>query len=340
MGRAGRKRGRAEAGGGGQGTAAGGSAAPEPAAGPGPGAGPGSGAGSGSGSDSGFGSGSESGFGSGSESGSRGSEGAGGGELVDAAFDFKGPEEADFHGVKAVLQGYLDGKPFDCSGLVDTVLKVGLGGLGCVIKVEGETIWESCLGVLSLLDTRALAGERCVREIGSWLQARADSAGLGAELRAAWGAEGVGLVVCERVLNLPLELAHPLQASLQNDLKQVGAKTSKFLVLSRVFVDKSKKGGGADGGGAGGGGGGKKKKRGAAVGGASGAGDLEFVRPEDEFFLARAKWSFRFPCAGKSLAGHTDLLPHRLAMLVDARGLQLALADLQAKYPPYWDAQQ
>ena len=83
----------------------------------------------------------------------------------------------------------------------------------------------------------------------------------------------------------------------------------------------------------------KKRKAGAAGKGAAEAGDLEFVRPEDEFFLAQAKWSFRFPCAGKSSAGHTDLLPHRLAMLIDARGLQLALADLQAKYPPYWDAQ-
>lgn len=274
---------------------------------------------------------SESGFssssGSESELESDGEEGAEG-DLVDAAFDFKAPEEADYHGVKAVLQSYLDGKPFDSSGLVDTALKLGLGGLGCVVKVEGETIWESCLGVLSLLDTRALASEPCVRDIGAWLQARAEAAGRGAEMRTAWGAEGVGLVVCERVLNLPLELAHPLQASLQNDLKQVGSKVSKFLMLSRVFVDKAKKAG--EGGG---GTGGKRRKKQRAE---AAAAEMEFVRPEDEFFLARAQWSFRFPCAGKSSGGQ-DLLPHRLVMFIDARGVTQALAALKAKYPPYWE---
>ena len=70
------------------------------------------------------------------------------------------------------------------------------------------------------------------------------------------------------MINLPLELAHPLQASLQNDLKQVGAKTSKFLILSRVFVDKTKKGEGADGGE----GRRKKKKRKAGAVGGGGRG--------------------------------------------------------------------
>ena len=148
-------------------------------------------------------------------------------------------------------------------------------------------------------------------------------------MRTAWGAEGVGLVVCERVLNLPLELAHPLQASLQNDLKQVASKVSKFLMLSRVFVEKAKKAGGG-----GGEAGGKRRKKQRAE---AAAAEMEFVRPEDEFFLARAQWSFRFPCAGKSSGGQ-DLLPHRLAMLIDARGVAQALAALKAKYPPYWEA--
>lgn len=42
---------------------------------------------------------------------------------VDVDFEFFDPREIDFHGLKALLQTYLDGTAFNCSELVDTVIK-------------------------------------------------------------------------------------------------------------------------------------------------------------------------------------------------------------------------
>lgn len=42
---------------------------------------------------------------------------------VDVDFEFFDPQEIDFHGLKALLQTYLDGSTFNCSELVDTVIK-------------------------------------------------------------------------------------------------------------------------------------------------------------------------------------------------------------------------
>ncbi len=59
---------------------------------------------------------------SGSEDSSSGSESEGN-EEVDVNFEFFDPQEVDFHGLKALLQTYLDGSPYNCSELVDTVIK-------------------------------------------------------------------------------------------------------------------------------------------------------------------------------------------------------------------------
>ena len=42
---------------------------------------------------------------------------------VKVDFEFFDPQEIDFHGLKALLQTYLDGDTFSCSELVDTIIK-------------------------------------------------------------------------------------------------------------------------------------------------------------------------------------------------------------------------
>ena len=42
---------------------------------------------------------------------------------VNVDFEFFDPQEVDFHGLKALLQTYLDGDTFSCSELVDTIIK-------------------------------------------------------------------------------------------------------------------------------------------------------------------------------------------------------------------------
>lgn len=57
-------------------------------------------------------------------------------ELVPAEFLFFDPKTEDFHGVKTLLQTYLDDKEWDLSGFVDLIL--GQTTVGAVVKLEKD----------------------------------------------------------------------------------------------------------------------------------------------------------------------------------------------------------
>lgn len=57
-------------------------------------------------------------------------------ELVPAEFLFFDPKPEDFHGVKTLLQTYLDDKEWDLSGFVDLIL--GQTTVGAVVKLEKD----------------------------------------------------------------------------------------------------------------------------------------------------------------------------------------------------------
>ena len=44
-------------------------------------------------------------------------------DTVEADFEFFDPAESDFHGLKALLQSYLDGEAYSCSELVDLIIQ-------------------------------------------------------------------------------------------------------------------------------------------------------------------------------------------------------------------------
>ncbi|KAJ7954258.1 Protein BCCIP-like [Quillaja saponaria] len=56
--------------------------------------------------------------------------------VVQADFAFFDPKPDDFHGVKTLLQTYLDDKQWDLSGFVDLIL--GQTTVGTVVKLEGD----------------------------------------------------------------------------------------------------------------------------------------------------------------------------------------------------------
>lgn len=56
--------------------------------------------------------------------------------MVQADFAFFDPKPDDFHGVKILLQTYLDNNQWDLSGFVDLIL--GQTTVGTVVKIEDE----------------------------------------------------------------------------------------------------------------------------------------------------------------------------------------------------------
>ena len=56
--------------------------------------------------------------------------------VVQADFAFFDPKPDDFHGVKVLLQTYIDDKHWDLSGFVDLIL--GQTKVGTVVKIDGK----------------------------------------------------------------------------------------------------------------------------------------------------------------------------------------------------------
>lgn len=56
--------------------------------------------------------------------------------IVQADFSFFDPKPDDFHGVKTLLQTYLDDEQWDLSGFVDLIL--GQTTVGTVVKIEDD----------------------------------------------------------------------------------------------------------------------------------------------------------------------------------------------------------
>lgn len=56
--------------------------------------------------------------------------------VVQADFAFFDPKPDDFHGVKGLLQTYIDNKQWDLSGFVDLIL--GQTTVGTIVKIEDD----------------------------------------------------------------------------------------------------------------------------------------------------------------------------------------------------------
>lgn len=70
-------------------------------------------------------------------------------EIVQADFAFFDPKSDDFHGVKTLLQSYLDDTEWDLSGFVDIILAQTT--VGTVIKIEDDED-EGLFAVLTALN--------------------------------------------------------------------------------------------------------------------------------------------------------------------------------------------
>eukprot|EP00884_Botryococcus_braunii_P006082 jgi/Botrbrau1/15475/Bobra.43_2s0095.2 len=167
-------------------------------------------------------------------------------EVVQTDFNFETPKEQQFHGLRSLLQNYLDGHEFDVSGLVDMILKQT--EVGTVITGQE---WSYCYAVLSMLNTSRHQASAALVEIRKFLQKHSPNDSIKSKLEKAWKGQHTGLVVSERVFNCPAQVAPPLMQLLQEELEAAASDSSipkadrrtfkiqEFLMLSRVFQDKT-----------------------------------------------------------------------------------------------------
>ncbi|XP_047974495.1 protein BCCIP homolog isoform X1 [Salvia hispanica] len=231
---------------------------------------------------------------------------------VQADFVFFDPKPSDFHGVKVLLQTYLDNLQWDLSGFVDLIL--GQPTVGTVVKIENDED-DGVYSVVSALSLERYKDNKCVLELKDFLLKVCQDTDVLGKLKSLVGehAQHVGLLVSQRVVNLPPQLLPPLYDGL---FDEVGWATEDeptkelrssfrfkfYLIISKIYKHKN-----AD------------QNRGTLKNGEE---SVIFNRPEDEIFFELSSWSFSFRLHAQQVTANEMQLknyrPMGLVMAVEA----------------------
>ncbi|KAG6650507.1 hypothetical protein CIPAW_06G048200 [Carya illinoinensis] len=121
--------------------------------------------------------------------------------VVQAEFAFFDPKLNDFHGVKTLLQTYLDTKQWDLSGFVDLIL--GQTTVGTVVKIEGDED-DGVFALVTVLNLQRYKDHKFIMDLKDFLLKAYQENDVVDKLRSIVGeqAQNVGILVSQHVVNL------------------------------------------------------------------------------------------------------------------------------------------
>lgn len=229
--------------------------------------------------------------------------------VVQADFVFFDPKHSDFHGVKVLLQTYLDNIKWDLSDFVDTIL--GQPTVGTAVKIENDED-DGVYSVVTALNLGRYKDCKCVLELKDYLLKMCRDMDVMAKLKSLVGEheQDVGLLVSQRVVNLPPQLLPPLYDALFDEVEWATEDEPTeelrrsfcfkyYLIISKIYKHKN-----ADG-------------RGAIKNGEE---TVIYIKPEDEILFELSLWSFSFPLHAQQVTVKElkDYRPMGLVMAVEA----------------------
>ncbi|KAF3022004.1 hypothetical protein G7054_g4263 [Neopestalotiopsis clavispora] len=160
-------------------------------------------------------------------------------DIVNVDFEWFNFTEIDFHGVKSLLRQLLDvdSQLFDVSGLADLIINQST--IGSTVKVDGkETDPYAMLTALNLHEHRE---KKPVADLIQYIGEKAktiESLAPLPELLAS--GKHVGLVLSERLINMPSEISPPMYNLLTEEIEAAVEdkepyEFSHYLILSKVY---------------------------------------------------------------------------------------------------------
>ncbi|KAI4165484.1 MAG: hypothetical protein LQ342_000894 [Letrouitia transgressa] len=227
-------------------------------------------------------------------------------DMVDVEFEWFDPQPAyDFHGLKTLLRQLFDSDAdsFDLSSLSDLILAQPL--LGSTVKVEGnETDPYAFLTVLSLKEHK---DKPVIQHLTNYILQLAASNPALEPLKDLLGSSSgahVGLVLTERLINIPSEVVPPMYRMLLEEIswaleeKEPYAFTHYLImsktyheIASRVDLEVNRP---------------KKKKKQKRVVGVGGEQAMFYFHPEDEVLEPHAQLFGSFDYIKQGADGHSD----------------------------------
>ncbi|XP_041985185.1 protein BCCIP homolog [Aricia agestis] len=174
-------------------------------------------------------------------------------EQVQADFEGRNPEECDFHGIKQLLRQLFLKSNVDLSALAQIIISqnyVGSVVKQCLDEVEEDDDEEDgsdgVFGITTVINLTKRKDEKCIQEIRQLLTTLANE---NADEKTkslvnkilAESSNHVGLVINERILNIPAAISVPLFSSLQNELQKAIQKNMPYTFQYLVWICKTYK---------------------------------------------------------------------------------------------------
>ncbi|KAK6087533.1 hypothetical protein SCUP234_01691 [Seiridium cupressi] len=161
-------------------------------------------------------------------------------DIVNVDFEwFNFDPEIDFHGTKSLLRQLLDvdSQLFDISGLADLILSQNT--IGSTVKVDGkETDPYAMLTALNLQEHKE---KKPLADLVKYIGEKAKATESLSQLPELLGSgKHVGLVLSERLINMPSEISPPMYNLLIDEIEAAVEdkepyEFSHYLILSKVY---------------------------------------------------------------------------------------------------------
>ncbi|RMZ82406.1 hypothetical protein DV737_g2043, partial [Chaetothyriales sp. CBS 132003] len=222
-------------------------------------------------------------------------------DTINVDFEWFDPQpEVDFHGIKALLQQLLDvdAPLFNLTDITDLILSQPL--LGSTVKVDGNQ--TDAYAFLSVLNLQEHGAKPYVAKLVQYVQAKASATPDLAPLAALLSQEtvpAVGLVLTERLINVPAEVVPPMYTMLLEEIQWALEENepygfSHYLILSKTYTEIPSKLDAEDD---------RPKKKKKAGGGSF---ETMYFHPEDEVFEKHALCAGGFDYSTHRDEGHSD----------------------------------
>lgn len=222
-------------------------------------------------------------------------------DMVNVDFEWFDPQEIDFHGLKNLLRQLfdIDAQDFELSVIADMIITQGL--LGSTVKVDGKD--SDPYAFLTVLNLQEHNDKPAIKTLTTYLQRKAKanpSLEPLANLLSQTPIPPIGLILTERLINMPSEVVPPMYTMLQEEIawaieEKEPYNFTHYLVVSKTYeeieskldMEESRPQ--------------KKKKKAAGE-----KGERFFFHPEDEVLERHALCSGSYDYTHKHDDGHSD----------------------------------
>lgn len=164
-------------------------------------------------------------------------------EIVDIDFEFFDPRESDYPTFKKLLASLFDADAelFNLSELADMIIKQPL--LGSTVKIDG--IESDPFAVLTVFNMKEHKDKEVMRQMKQYLLDKLKSsdsafhARLSKLLEGDSGSNNVGLLLTERLVNMPAQIAPPMFNMLMKEIEWAVEEKEPYNFTHYLLLSKS-----------------------------------------------------------------------------------------------------